>query len=59
MKEEKEQGAEYVLGSRQTKYKKELSEDSINTILKSISGYDTDEFYKKITVGKANYTNTY
>ena len=51
MKEEKEQGAEYVLGSRQTKYKKELSEDSINTILKSISGYDTDEFYKKITVG--------
>ena len=51
MKEEKEQGAEYVLGSRQTKYKKELSEDSINTILKSISGYDTDEFYKKITAG--------
>ena len=51
MKKGKEQGAEYVLGSRQTKYKKELSEDSINTILKSISGYDTDEFYKKITVG--------
>lgn len=52
MKKERVQGADYVFGSRETVCKKQLPEESINTILNSISSYDSkEEFYKYITIG--------
>ncbi|WP_455719593.1 hypothetical protein [Agathobacter sp.] len=49
---EKIQGANYVLGTRVTMCKKQLPEESISTILNTISDYDSsEEFYKRITVG--------
>lgn len=47
-----ENGGEYVLGSRYTKYKSQLPEESISTILVTIANYDkTDDFYKYLTIG--------
>ena len=47
-----ENGGEYVLGSRYTKYKSQLPEESISTILVTIENYDkTDDFYKYLTIG--------